>query len=46
MKTTQQMKCLLKSTTKELEKELGIQIRNGQARQAIRATLHWVQQCQ
>lgn len=42
MRTQDECLDLLASTTKEMEKELGIKIRNGQASVAVKKTLAWV----
>jgi hypothetical protein len=42
VKSETEIQQLLDSNYKTLEKELGIQIRNGQAPGAVKATLRWV----
>lgn len=42
MKRKAEMKALMTAKYKEVEKELGIKIRNGQAMEGVRAALRWV----
>ena len=42
MKTKNEMVDVLLMSAKDMEKTLGIQIRNGQAMSAIKATIAWV----
>ena len=44
MKSKSEMVNLANAPSKVMEKELGIKIRNGQARKAIKETLNWVLQ--
>jgi hypothetical protein len=44
MKSVEQIDELMSSPYKDIEKELGIQIRNGQAVEGIKKALLWVKQ--
>jgi len=42
MKTNSEIVDLLSSNTKEIERALGIKVRNGQGLEAVKKTLAWV----
>ena len=44
MKSELEIKTLLQGSYKEVEKVLGLKIRNGQAMEGVRKALKWVQQ--
>ena len=44
MKSEEEIQNLLQGSYKEVEKALGIEIRNGQAMEGVRKALKWVQQ--
>ena len=43
MKSEEDIRTLLQGSYKEVEKALGIEIRNGQAMEGVRKALNWVQ---